>query len=425
MTVILALETSTQTCSVALLCEREGEITVFHRSVDGQSGHAQNIFPLIDEVLEQAKTEKRELNVIAFGQGPGAFTGLRLACGVAQGLALALGLDLIPIGTLQAVANAAQPEAGEIIVAALDARMDEMYLAVYVANNRGEMTEICSPILLQASDASLFIKQRINYWIDALKPLGIEYSGHASLIGEGWRLVDLPSLQDLLSSHVRLVNQTELPDARQLARLALQRWKIAGGIAPEEATPLYLRDKVAFTTLERAAGEGGNPKAASLILPEKNASSGMSLVPMSGSDLKEVFALECSVQSFPWTLKNFEDALNAHYDAWVLRNEFGVKGFCVAMGAPDLFHILVIAVAKDVQRQGHARTLLSHVAALAKSRGAEGLLLEVRPSNKVACEFYEKAGFEQIGVRRNYYPAGRGQREDALIMKQIFKPDRA
>jgi tRNA threonylcarbamoyladenosine biosynthesis protein TsaB len=208
------------------------------------------------------------------------------------------------------------------------------------------------------------------------------------------------------------VNQTQLPDACLIAQIAYEHWQAGGGIAPEHAAPLYLRDKVAFTSAERAAGEGGNPKADKLVQA--------ALLPMMRHDLSEVFSLECSVQSFPWTLKNFDDALAAGYEAWVLRSELGLLGFCVAMAAPDVTHILVIAVARDAQRQGYASHLLEHVSRNAKARSAEGLLLEVRPSNTDARIFYEKAGFQQIGLRKNYYPAARGQREDALILKKTF-----
>jgi tRNA threonylcarbamoyladenosine biosynthesis protein TsaB len=138
------------------------------------------------------------------------------------------------------------------------------------------------------------------------------------------------------------------------------------------------------------------------------------------SDLREVVALEAAVQSFPWTFKNFEDALDAGYEAWVLRSEEGLQGFSVTMIAPDVAHLLVIAVAKDVQRRGVGRQLLEHVTQLARAAGTEGVVLEVRPSNRAAQNFYLVEGFVQIGLRRDYYPAAKGQREDALILKKSF-----
>jgi tRNA threonylcarbamoyladenosine biosynthesis protein TsaB len=104
----------------------------------------------------------------------------------------------------------------------------------------------------------------------------------------------------------------------------------------------------------------------------------------------------------------------------VLRSEQGLQGFFVTMVAPDVAHLLVIAVAKDMQRRGIGRKLLEHVTHLARVAGTEGIVLEVRPSNQAAQNFYLVEGFVQIGLRRDYYPAAKGQREDALILKKSF-----
>jgi len=102
----------------------------------------------------------------------------------------------------------------------------------------------------------------------------------------------------------------------------------------------------------------------------------------------------------------------------VLREEHELVGFCIGMVAPDVTHILVIAVNKARQRGGVGRRLLSQMESIARERGSEALVLEVRPSNESARGFYAVLGFEQIGVRRGYYPAAKGQREDALVMKK-------
>jgi len=93
-------------------------------------------------------------------------------------------------------------------------------------------------------------------------------------------------------------------------------------------------------------------------------------------------------------------------------------GFCIGMVAPDVTHILVIAVNKTSQRGGFGRRLISLMESIARERGSEALLLEVRSSNESAMAFYDTLGFRQIGVRRGYYPAARNQREDALVMKK-------
>src|SRR5690606_18178965 len=103
---------------------------------------------------------------------------------------------------------------------------------------------------------------------------------------------------------------------------------------------------------------------------------------------------------------------------WVLRSAGQVQGFYVSMTAPDLTHLLVIAVAPGVQRRGLGQCLLAHCEARVRQSGSQAVLLEVRPSNVTALAFYRRRGYAQVGVRRGYYPAGKGGREDALVMKK-------
>ncbi len=405
MTLILALETSTSTCSIALLSENAGVLALTQRVIEGASGHAENLLPLAHQVLDEAGLSKRDLDAVAFGQGPGAFTGLRVACGVAQGIGMALDIALIPVGALPALAAmAAARHPGRLMLPALDARMEEIYLGAYLDHPQRDLTVLQPPALLKATDAVEFVLQRLALWQRTTSVVT-----QPCLTGEGWRALHdahaLPNDWLIDDVHAR-------PEAEWVARLAWQAWQQGRTILPEHAAPFYLRDKVAFTTVERSTGEGGNPRARQ---PSRSV-----LLPMTGADLPEVLELERAVQSFPWTAKNFEDTLTTGYEAWTLREQNRLVGFCVAMMAPDVAHILVIAVARNHQRAGYGRQLLEQVAQGARMRGAEGLLLEVRPSNTGALAFYAEQGFAQLGIRRDYYPAGRGQREDALVLKKTF-----
>ena len=412
MTLILALETSTPICGIALLSEQGGVISITKRQVEGVSGHAQSVLPLAQELLAEQGRSKTELSCVAFGNGPGAFTGIRVACGIAQGIGLALNIPLIPVSALHALAaNAAARHPGRLILSALDARMDEVYLAAFLSDQAGSLTLVQQPVLLSAADAPAFVMQRFLMWQRQVKHDAALISRQPCLIGEGWRL---PDAMAGLPTDWLIDDLSALPDAYWVAQLSLLAWKNKQTVLPEHAAPLYLRDKVAFTTAERAAGQGGNPRA--------TPASGVALLPMSRADLDEVLELERSVQSHPWTAKNFEDALDAGYEAWVLRSDTGLAGFCLAMVAPDVIHILVIAVAPKRQRHGLGCMLLKQVIERAKQQGQEGLLLEVRPSNTQALAFYRAQGFVQIGIRRDYYPAGRGAREDALVLKKAFEP---
>ena len=405
MTYILALETSTTTCSVALLSDKDGAVEVVQRQFEGTTGHATHLLPMVSALLADQGVERKALSAVAFGQGPGAFTGIRVACGVAQGIGLALQIPLLPVGALEAVAEQASTRcARHLILAALDARMDEIYFAAYVNDVESGLVLLQPPVLLPACDLLLFIRQRLTLW------QGQGRGAHRiCYVGEGWRLptavLGVPPewLADDLGAR---------PTSEAVARLALKSWRSGQTVLPEYAAPLYLRDRVAFSVSERAIGEGGNPRA---VQP-----SGVALVPMTLADLSEVLELERRVQSFPWTRQHFKDALDAGYESWVLRDVSGLVGFCIALLAPDVAHILVLAVAPAYQRQGYARQLLGQVTRSAQARSAEGLLLEVRPSNSAALAFYANEGFNQIGVRRNYYPASRGAREDAYVLKKSF-----
>ncbi len=132
------------------------------------------------------------------------------------------------------------------------------------------------------------------------------------------------------------------------------------------------------------------------------------------SDLDTVTALEASLQAFPWSRGNFADSLAAGHSALVGRAGTDVVGFSIVMMVLDEAHLLDIGVDRRYQGLGHGAALLRRAMDDAQVAGARRLLLEVRPSNRQAVEFYLRFGFTQIGVRRGYYPAAAG-REDALV----------
>ena len=145
---------------------------------------------------------------------------------------------------------------------------------------------------------------------------------------------------------------------------------------------------------------------------------GLTAMPMTMSDLDEVWALERSVFPFPWTRGNFADSLNSGYDCWTVRDAAGeLAGYYLLMYALDEAHLLDVAVAARRQGQGLGRRLLTQLAARARSQGMTSILLEVRPSNERALEVYRRHGYIHIGRRKAYYPAGPAGREDAIVMR--------
>lgn len=133
------------------------------------------------------------------------------------------------------------------------------------------------------------------------------------------------------------------------------------------------------------------------------------------ADLAEVAHLEKTLYAFPWSIGNFRDSLTAGYDCWTITHGEGAVGYAVLMIALDEAHLLNFAVAAEWQNQGIGRGFLKHMVEVARLAACQIVYLEVRPSNVAARHLYRKAGFQQIAIRPEYYPALVG-REDALFL---------
>lgn len=141
------------------------------------------------------------------------------------------------------------------------------------------------------------------------------------------------------------------------------------------------------------------------------------LLPLREDDLDAVMVIEQATYDFPWTRGNFLDSLRAGYEMQgLVTAQAGLIGYFVAMQGVDELHLLNLSVAPAVQGRGHARYMLDQLRALACSRRAAQLWLEVRMSNERARGLYERYGFRNIGLRRGYYPARGRKREDAMVM---------
>jgi ribosomal-protein-alanine N-acetyltransferase len=136
---------------------------------------------------------------------------------------------------------------------------------------------------------------------------------------------------------------------------------------------------------------------------------------MREQDLGEVMTIEEAIYSHPWTRGNFADSLVAGYECRTLRLDGELLGYFIVMVAAGEAHLLNLSVAPVWQRKGYGSGLLREAAAIARSRGARSMFLEVRPSNAGAQALYTRFGFRRIAVRRGYYPARSG-REDALVL---------
>jgi tRNA threonylcarbamoyladenosine biosynthesis protein TsaB len=414
---LLALETSSSRCSVALLRAGPDGPAIATLEHEGVQEHAERLLPMARDLLRDAGLDAGDIQAVAFGQGPGGFTGLRVACGVAQGIAMAHDLPVVPVVSHLAVAAQVPARPDQAIVVALDARMGEVYLAVYRrvqgAADDTVWEVLQDPLLIAAAEVVPWVEGSLADWRARTK-LALE----PVLAGDAWEAY----AQQMAPRAGWTRYDAKRPHARDVARLALMAWRRGETVPPEQAMPLYVRDRVAYTTAERQAGQGGNPKAATTLAsaPASRPADALpvEMSPMTVLDLDDMERIEASVQAFPWTRRNFADALAAGYDTCVLRRVGRMLGFCILMHAPDVSHLLVVAVDRTMHRQGLGSRLISWCVERARQRGIGGVLLEVRPSNEGAVAFYEHHGFLRVGLRRGYYPAGRGRREDALVMQK-------
>jgi len=140
---------------------------------------------------------------------------------------------------------------------------------------------------------------------------------------------------------------------------------------------------------------------------------------MREEDLDEVIALEESVYPFPWTRGIFHDCLSVGYSCWVFQQDEKIIAYIIMSIAAGEAHILTLVVDPEFQGQGYAKKILQYALDLARERNTESVYLEVRPTNERAIGLYKKAGFNEIGFRKGYYPAKNGY-EDALVMALSF-----
>lgn len=225
MSIILAIETSTELASVALL--RDQEMLV--RESAGVQTHSQSVLPMVQALLNEAGLRVQDCDALAFGSGPGSFTGVRTACGITQGLAFASDLPVVPVVTLLAMAQACRELHGKNdVVTLLDARMEEVYWARY---RYDESWHIVAEPALAA-------------------PESVDFAPTAAACGNG-----LHAYPSAFEKHVFAERFADIPSphARYIARLAQQALARGETVEARQAQPLYLRNKVALTTAERQA----------------------------------------------------------------------------------------------------------------------------------------------------------------------------
>lgn len=230
---ILALDTSTEFLSLAL--QYNGQVLVRHFHA-GQT-HSQKILPTVRELLDEVGADMQHLQGIAYGAGPGSFTGLRIGCGVAQGLAFGANLPVVGVSTLMALAEASGHSR---VIASLDARMGEVYHAAYVKGADVEGIERWQVVI----EPGLYKPEQVPV---------IEGAGWVG-VGSGWATY----AEQLGQQYAGQISQTmpgQYPEARAMLTLAQPQFAAGLGLSAAEAAPIYIRNRVALKTHEREAGQ--------------------------------------------------------------------------------------------------------------------------------------------------------------------------
>jgi tRNA threonylcarbamoyladenosine biosynthesis protein TsaB len=243
MTTLLAIETATEACSVALL---HGDSLVARHEIAPRR-HAALILPMIEGVLAESGVARSALDAIAVGRGPGAFTGVRLAIAVAQGLALALDRPVVPVSTLAALAlvgSRGDADSRAPLLAAIDARMGELYAAVFDLDE-DDLPRLRGDELLVAPSA-----------------LALPPEAQWRAIGSGL-VVHEAAIRAALAPASITIDASALPDALAIAVLGARAFARGEGVDAALAQPVYLRDRVAQTVAERLqAKASAQPPAA-------------------------------------------------------------------------------------------------------------------------------------------------------------------
>lgn len=225
---ILALDTATEACSVALLLDG---VVDAHFELCARE-HTQRILPMVEAMLTRHQVALSQLDALAFGRGPGSFTGVRIAIGMAQGLAFGAGLPLLGVSTLMTMAEAAWQRHGATrVLAAIDARMGEVYWAEYQRAEDGQWQGEATEAVLKPEAALARMQQLSGDWIT---------------VGTGWAA--WPNLT-AESSLTLQASDITLPAAEAMLPLAQQLWQQGAALPPEQAEPAYLRNQVAWKKL--------------------------------------------------------------------------------------------------------------------------------------------------------------------------------
>lgn len=242
MAKIIAIDTALSSCSVAL--SHHGSVSSLREREPRQ--HIRLVLPMVDKLLKQSNLSILDIDAIGFNHGPGSFTGLRIGMGVVQGLAYGAGIPVIPVSTLQSMAQVAIDQTSlsvdRLIMPLIDARMNEVYWGIY-KNIDGRAEAVCEDALNVPEDVgAAILKQGMLKFSDLEQKLSVNIEIG---VGDGWQFRDRISVQPVE------IKEQLASDAEQVLALAVDAYERGLGVPVEQVEPLYLRNEVSWTKRQR------------------------------------------------------------------------------------------------------------------------------------------------------------------------------
>ena len=394
----LSIESVGKSASLAIVFQKNNRLQIITDQIESREGVKDSLLPLIEKTAESSVGSIQRISKFVLINGPGSFTGLRVVNSLIHGLAFGLNRYMASVSLFELFTFAwlASDRGVELVKSenlvlnvALNARLGEYFCCSVECKYQGET---------KANGARQIFAWHIN-----LKDTPIvKTSAEISSWGGQENVLFCPNLSDF--SFVKLLRELNLNiDRVSLSVLAMlyqlimkRNWR-----NPQEIHPLYVKNKVAQSSIERK------------IEPSLN------LRDLSERDVPLLKQIEENAYDFGWSERNFVDALSENYIAKALINNSIMVGYYFWQKVLDECHLLNFTIASERQRKGLGNWMLSQLLVSLRTKRIAAIYLEVRPSNKTAISLYSKFGFSIIGRRKNYYP-GKESREDALVMKRII-----
>ncbi len=394
----LSIESVGKSASLAIVFQKNNRLQIITEQVESREGVKDSLLPLVEKVAESSVGSIQRISKFVLINGPGSFTGLRVVNSLIHGIAFGLNRHVASVSVFELFAfawlasdrRAKSIESEKVVLnVALNSRLGEYFCCLIECKYQGETKENGA-------------KQIFPWQIDLKDMPNVKTSAEISSWKSQENFLFCPDLSDF--SFVELLRELNLNIDRitfsglaMLYQLTMKRnWR-----NPQEIHPLYVKNKVAQSSIERKFD------------PPLN------LRDLSERDIPLLKQIEEEAYDFGWSKGNFVDALNENYIAKALINNSAMVGYYFWQKVLDECHLLNFTIASERQRKGLGNWMLSQLLLSLRTKGIAAIYLEVRPSNETAISLYSKFGFSIIGRRKNYYP-GKEFREDALVMKRTI-----